>query len=67
MSEFDLDKAVEKKDNTINDDDKQFVGFHASLMPTAKVVADEIDDLIGWIEGEIDNLQWNPFKEKLAK
>ena len=36
-------------------------------MPTAKVVADEIDDLIGRIEGEIDNLQWNPFKEKLAK
>lgn len=67
MSEFDLDKAFEKKGDTINYDDKQFAGFHASLMPTAKVVADEIDDLIGWIEGEIDNLQWNPFNERLAK
>ena len=67
MSEFDLDKVVEKKGDTINDGDKQFGGFHASLIPTAKVLAEEIDDLIGWFEGEIDNLQWNPFYERVAK
>ena len=67
MSEFDLDKVVEKKGDTINDNDKQFGGFHASLIPAAKVLAEEIDDLIGWFEGEIDDLQWNPFNERVAK
>ena len=66
MSEFDLD----------SNDGKQFGGFHASFMQ-AKVLAEnkdftgiegEIDiDFIGLIEGEIDNLQWNPFNERLAK
>ena len=67
MSEFDLD----------SDDGKQFGGFHASVIDKAKVLAENIDftgiegeidiDFIGWIEGEIDNLQWNPFNERLAK
>ena len=67
MSEFDLD----------SDDGKQFGGFHASVIDKAKVLAENIDftgiegeidiGFIGWIEGEIDNLQWNPFNERLAK
>gem|GEM_PF-3725400 len=67
MSEFDLD----------SDDGKQFGGFHASVIDKAKVLAENIDftgiegeidiDFIGWIEGEIDNLQWNPFNERVAK
>ena len=66
MSEFDLD----------SNDGKQFGGFHASFMQ-AKVLAENIDftgiegeidiDFIGLIEGEIDNLQWNPFNDRLAK
>ena len=56
MSEFDLD----------SDDGKQFGGFHASVIPEARVLAEEID-FIGRFEGEIDNLQWNPFNERLAK
>ena len=56
MSEFNLD----------SDDVNQFGGFHASVIPKARVLAEDID-FIGWIEGEIDNLQWNPFNERLAK
>ena len=49
-----------------SDDGKQFGGFHASVIPEARVLAEEID-FIGRFEGQIDNLQWNPFNERLAK
>ena len=43
-----------------SDDGKQFGGFHASVIAGARVFA------FG-VEGEIDDLQWNPFNERVAK
>ena len=43
-----------------SDDGKQFGGFHASVIAGARVFA------FG-VEGEIDDLQWNPFSERVAK
>ena len=42
------------------DDSKQFGGFHASVIAGARVFA------FG-VEGEIDDLKWNPFNEGVAK
>ena len=43
-----------------SDDGKQFGGFHASVIAGARVFA-------YGVEGEIDDLQWNPFNERVAK
>jgi len=59
LSDFDINKVV-GKGRTISDDGKQFGGFHASVIAGARVFA------IG-VEGEIDDLQWNPFNERVAK
>ena len=44
----------------VSDGGKQFGGFHESVIAGARVFA------FG-VEGEIDDLQWNPFNERVAK